>query len=203
MEPLASFNPHCPASLLGTAWPVHGNSRLWLCLALLISRMCWLFSLLGWKPLHVDRASEAVGARGQCPGLSFCWLAPFFSSSSVFCYLWPRISAFPGNITALDLDTSVASSSCDSPHSRAHPSRCHCLGFTDKLGVQRNKLIFTATQQVGTEPMKSLVLKYLRSSSEVLPGPLISPLYSESLRSRNPGLVPSPELWEALSECLF
>lgn len=79
----------------------------------------------------------------------------------------------------------------------------HCLGFTDKLGVQRNKLIFTATQQVGTEPMKSLVLKHPRSSSEVLPGPLISPLYSESLRSRNPGLAPSPELWEALSECLF
>lgn len=50
MEPLVSFNPHCPVSLVGTAWPMHGNSRLWLCLPLLISRMC-LFSLLGWKAL--------------------------------------------------------------------------------------------------------------------------------------------------------
>lgn len=66
------------------------------------------------------------------------------------------------------------------------------------LEFKGSKLIVTATQQVGTEPRKSLALGYSHPRSVDQ-----SPFYSESLKSRNLGLVPSPELWGKLRECLF
>lgn len=116
-----------------------------------------------------------MGARGQRPDLSSCWLAPFLEPQC-FCYLWP---AYPSSQEALTLMLWIWTHQSPPPPMTvpmAGQTRADATVWTLQINLEfkGNKLIFTTTQQVGAEPRKSRIPKHSHSSSGVLPGLLVS-----------------------------
>lgn len=116
-----------------------------------------------------------MGARGQRPDLSSCWLAPFLELQC-FCYLWPVYQSSQESLTLMLWIWTHRSPPPPMTVPMAGQTRADATVWTLQINLEfkGNKLIFTATQQVGAQPRKSRIPKHSHSSSGVLPSLLVS-----------------------------